>query len=84
MHPSYSERQKILSKKILKPIITHSWDLNRKEAVEIQEQLAAKVVKKDRLSPVKVIAGVDVAYAKSSDRLIAAVVTLDAHTLAVT
>lgn len=41
------------------------------------------MVGEDRLGPVRRVAGVDVAYEKDGDRLFAAVVVLDAHTLEV-
>lgn len=44
----------------------------------LQEQLAKSVERTDRLGPVKTVAGVDVAYDKHSDKLVAAIVVLDA------
>ncbi|MDX1693972.1 MAG: deoxyribonuclease V [Ketobacteraceae bacterium] len=65
----------------MKPGISHSWDLSKEEALEQQKKLAAKVITNDQIGEVKFVAGVDVAYSKDSDRLIAAVVILDAETL---
>ncbi|WP_312131035.1 deoxyribonuclease V [Lysinibacillus capsici] len=66
---------------IIKQVIHHSWDLSESQAITLQKELALKVVKEDQIDQVNYIAGVDVAYSKSSDRLVAAVVILDAVTL---
>ena len=47
----------------------------------VQQQLASKVIKKDINNQIDLVAGVDVAYAKESDKLVAAVVILNADTL---
>lgn len=66
---------------MLKPKINHAWNLTETEAVALQRELAKKVVMVDELpDEVKIVAGIDVAYDKTSDRLIAAVVLLDAET----
>lgn len=65
----------------MEPIIEHSWALSEAKALQLQQELAAKVIKCDQLSKVHFVAGVDVAYAKESDKLVAAVVILDAVTL---
>ena len=53
----------------MKPqIITHSWNLSEEEALKLQHELATKVIKEDYLGEIKNIAGVDVAYDKSSDK----------------
>ena len=65
----------------MKPVIEHPWDLSADEAIQLQLTLAAKVIKEDVLNPVKLVAGVDVAYAKDSDNLTAAIVVLDAEDL---
>tara|TARA_B100000745_G_scaffold299691_1_gene251115 strand:+ start:529 stop:1209 length:681 start_codon:yes stop_codon:yes gene_type:complete len=65
----------------MKPVIEHSWNLTEKEAIALQQQLAAKVVSFDDFDHVKLVAGVDVAYQKHGDKLVAAVVVLDAETL---
>lgn len=67
----------------MKPVINHPWSLTEAEALTLQQDLAAKVVKVDQFQQINFIAGVDVAYAKESDKLIAAVVILDANTLGV-
>lgn len=65
----------------MEPIITHDWDISEAEAIKLQKKLSSKVIKNDHLAPVKLIAGVDVAYAKESNKLVAAVIILDADTL---
>jgi len=65
----------------VKPIINHPWNLSENEAIQLQQKLAAQVIKHDQVGDVKLIAGVDVAYAKENDKLVAAVVILDANTL---
>lgn len=67
----------------MKPVIDHSWDLSEEEAFILQRELALKVIRKDRVSDIKLVAGVDVAYQKNSNRLIAAVVVLNADNLGV-
>ncbi|GAB2197555.1 hypothetical protein MAH4_15620 [Sessilibacter sp. MAH4] len=65
----------------MEPIIHHPWTLSDEEALNLQQELAAKVVKTDQINEVKLVAGVDVAYQKDNDRLVAAVVILNAETL---
>jgi deoxyribonuclease V len=57
----------------------HSWDIDEKQAIELQSAFAPLVERHDRLSdPMRHIAGVDVAYGKYSDkRVFAAVVIID-------
>ncbi|MCP4325974.1 MAG: deoxyribonuclease V [Psychromonas sp.] len=63
----------------MQPIINHSWKITEHEALQLQAELANKVIKKDQHNEIKYIAGVDVAYAKETDKLVAAVVILDAE-----
>lgn len=65
----------------MQPVMHHSWDLGAAEAVQLQQELAKKVETRDRIDHIKLVAGVDVAYAKENDRLVAAVAVLDAMTL---
>ncbi|WP_425641693.1 deoxyribonuclease V [Marinomonas gallaica] len=67
----------------MKPVINHSWDLTEGEALQLQKDLATRVIKENLLDKVKLVAGVDVAYSKESDKLISAVVIIDAETLEV-
>ena len=67
----------------MKKVFSHPWPVDDRAAIKLQEQLANMVERVDRLGPVRTVAGVDVAYDKYSDKLIAAVVVLDAQTLAV-
>lgn len=62
----------------MQPAIHHSWDISEQEAIALQRDLASKVVRADELDPVKLVAGVDVAYSKHNNTLVAAVVVLDA------
>ncbi len=64
-------------------IIEHAWDISEAEALKLQQELATKVVKEDRFDNIQHVAGVDVAYAKEGDKLITAVVVLNAETLEV-
>lgn len=65
----------------MEPRVKHSWKLTEKEAVQLQQELARQVIAEDRLADVQYVAGVDVAYSKHSDKLIAAVVVLEAESL---
>jgi deoxyribonuclease V len=65
----------------MKQVISHPWNLSETDACALQRKLATKVETADRFNQIKTIAGVDVAYDKHSDRLIAAVVVLDAVSL---
>lgn len=67
----------------MKPILTHPWNLSGKEAVQLQREWADKVISDNCLDDVKLVAGTDVSYQKQGDRLVAAVVILDAQTLEV-
>ncbi|MEJ2046161.1 MAG: deoxyribonuclease V [Reinekea sp.] len=62
------------------PVIKHNWQITEAEALQIQSDLAAKVEKQDRFEEIRYVAGVDVAYSKESDHLVAAVVILDSNT----
>jgi deoxyribonuclease V len=67
----------------MRQVITHRWDLSESEAQDLQAELSKQVITHDCLGEVRIVAGVDVAYDKHSNRLVAAAVVLDAHTLAV-
>jgi len=67
----------------MNPVISHSWMLTEDAALQLQQELASKVVKTDQYDDIKFIAGVDVAYQKEGDKLVAAVVILDAESLEV-
>ena len=55
--------------------------LNLRACAAWQEAMRARVERRDRLGPVRRVAGADVAYARSGKALTAAVVVLDARTL---
>jgi deoxyribonuclease V len=63
--------------------LRHSWDVSVAEARAIQEALRDRVEQRDRLGPLRRVAGADVSYARGSPILYAAVVVLDAGTLQV-
>lgn len=67
----------------MKQIIEHSWTISEAEAIDLQQQLALLVDPTDRFTSIKTVAGVDVAYDKHSNKLVAAAVVLDAVTLAI-
>jgi deoxyribonuclease V len=60
-----------------------AWPANEAEALAEQDRLRDAVSTSGTLSGLRLVAGLDVAYAKDSDQLAAAVVVLDAATLAV-
>lgn len=65
----------------MKPTIQHDWSLTRDEAECLQGELANRVVRIDQYDQISLIAGVDVAYEKNSNRLYSGVVILDAASL---
>lgn len=71
------------AKPAMTPVLSHPWNMTETEARQLQINLATAVIKEDRLDDVRLVAGVDVAYHKQSDGLVAAAVILDATTLEV-
>lgn len=67
----------------MKQSTTHRWDLTPEQAEALQIELSKHVIAYDCLGEVKTVVGVDVAYDKHSNKLVAAVVVLDASSLAV-
>ena len=65
----------------MKAVLNHPWDMDAAKAVKLQQRLALRVVKEDRLRSVRRVAGVDVAYHERIGRQIAAAVVLDADSL---
>lgn len=61
--------------------LQHPWNLSEQEAIELQEELALKVIKKDSFTTIDYVAGVDVAYSINNDKIVAAIVILDSKTL---
>lgn len=49
---------------------------------DLQKQMAARVIREDELGAVGLVAGVDVAYQKGGEKVIAAITVLDATSLA--
>jgi deoxyribonuclease V len=67
----------------MQQVIVHEWQLDQAQALALQAAFAPQVERQDRLGPMRHVAGVDVAYDKHSDCMVAAAVVLDATTLAV-
>lgn len=67
----------------MKPVLNHDWDLSPEEATALQPRLAGQVIQEDAFGSIDRIAGVDVAYSPAEDRMIGAVVVLDARSLEV-
>jgi deoxyribonuclease V len=67
----------------MKQAYAHPWPTNEAQALQLQQQLAPLVVREDRFGALRTVAGVDVAYDKHSNKLVAAVVVLDIATLTV-
>ncbi len=65
----------------MEPVLTHSWNLSKEEALSLQQTLASKVITEDKLNNINLVAGVDVAYDEKSDSLFAAVVVMDLNSL---
>lgn len=65
--------------------ISHPWDVSVEQARALQERLAKDISLQNdvAVADVKLIAGVDVAYAKESDELVAAVVVLESEHLTI-
>ncbi len=61
----------------MKLLIKHSFSLTPREAASLQQKLAEKVkIKKLDLEKIRIVAGVDVSYSRTSKKLYAAVVAL--------
>ncbi len=57
---------------------THRWDVTPQEAMQIQRELAARVIKQDRLEQIRLVAGVDVGFEGAGNKTArAAVVVLN-------
>jgi deoxyribonuclease V len=59
----------------------HSWDLTPSEAIALQQRLRNRVIREDRFSPPKRIAGIDVGFENSGRITRAAIAVLDFPTL---
>lgn len=57
--------------------ITHNWQLNHEQAVELQQQLARVVIKVDYFTSIKTVCGVDVGFKDDYARACAVVMNLD-------
>ena len=58
------------------PHLLHSWNLEPREAIQVQRELASKVIREDRLGEVKVIAGIDISANDRTGLARAAIVAL--------
>ncbi|MGH1349906.1 MAG: deoxyribonuclease V [Methyloligellaceae bacterium] len=65
----------------MKPALNLKWPDTEAQALDLQSELAPKVIREDTFSTIKYIAGVDVAYSSDENELYAAAVVLDAETL---
>lgn len=65
----------------MEPVLKHPWKLSEMDAVNLQQELSLKIVREDQLTEVSYVAGVDVAYSEHNDKLIAAIVILEASSL---
>ena len=64
------------------PALDHDWNLTPAAAIALQKTLAERIEKQDRLGPIRRIAGVDVGFEAEGRITPAAIVVLDAETLA--
>jgi deoxyribonuclease V len=60
------------------PRSPHSWSVDPRRAIAIQQQLAARVVRRGRLSKWRYVAGADLAFSEDGPEAIAGVVLWDA------
>ncbi len=67
----------------MKQKIFHAWNLDTVAARRLQSQLAKLVVTEDIHGPIRSVAGVDAAYSKTSPKIAAAAVVLDAKSFLV-
>jgi deoxyribonuclease V len=58
------------------PHLLHSWDLTAQEAVQLQRELATKVIREGQVESVKVIAGIDISANDRTGLARAAIVAL--------
>jgi len=65
----------------MKPYIKHPWPVSKNEALELQIELSHNVINDDKYNIINLVAGVDVAYDKDTNKLVAAVVILNSDTL---
>lgn len=65
------------------PAIDHPWDVDPAEARRLQAELAPRVDTGTPLTAYRTVAGADISYDRGDDTLYAAVVVVDAATLAV-
>jgi len=66
----------------VRPALEHRWDLSPKEAMALQAEWRTRVVREDRLGPVRYVAGVDVGFEDDRRVTRAAVAVLEFPSLA--
>jgi deoxyribonuclease V len=54
----------------------HPWNLTPKEAIALQKELSARIIRKNHLKTVRFVAGADMAVSKNQDRAYAGVVVM--------
>ena len=62
-------------------MILHRWDISPKEAVELQNTLAGKVVAAPLAGEIRTVAGTDCAFLEGGKRILAAAVLCDAKSM---
>lgn len=62
-------------------MLRHSWNLTPNQAIALQQKLRGRVELADRLTPIKLVAGVDVGFLKDGAVTRAAIAVLDYETL---
>lgn len=67
----------------MQPVLQHPWDITPSQAIALQQQLSQHVIRQDQVGAITRIAGIDVAYHKDNDTLIASIVVVDAQSLEV-
>ncbi len=65
----------------MKYLKLHTWNVDYKKAVEIQERLKKSIILKDSTKNCKLIAGADVSYTKGSEIFYASVVVFNLQTM---
>ncbi len=65
------------NRKVKLPRTLHSWSVTPKRAVEIQRELAGRVIRKGRIARLRLAAGADVAFSPDKTQCVSAVVVWD-------
>src|SRR5918996_4438876 len=70
-----------LRSRVIQASAFHAWNVTPREAIQIQEQLRAKVITRGTVKSPKLVAGADIAFSKHSNTIYAAVVVLEFSSL---